>query len=124
MAQAQVGEVFVAKSHVQRVARAEVRKHRVTKEVLAGVIAHVRKEFDGKIAKLEARVSEVKFVGQWTEGRQYSRGNFVSHGGSVHHCNVDGTKSKPGHLRGLDVSSSPRPRWTRRQVRSNRDDAR
>ena len=95
MAQTQVGEVFVAKSHVQREECAEIRSE-CDEGSFEGVIAHIRKEFDGKIEKQEARVSEVKFVGQWTEGQQYCRGNFVSHGGFVHHCNVDGTISKPG----------------------------
>ena len=46
-------------------------------------------------AKLEDAVKEFAFKGQWTEGAQYRRGNFVSLGGQVYHANAD-TQSRPG----------------------------
>lgn len=32
----------------------------------------------------------------WKDGETYERGNFVTWGGSLFHCNESGTKSKPG----------------------------
>ena len=39
-------------------------------------------------------MSEFKYCGVWNDGT-YMRGNFVTHDGSVWHCNVD-TSTKPG----------------------------
>ena len=41
-----------------------------------------------RIADLETRMSEFQYCGVWHVGA-YKRGNFVSHDGSVWHCNVD-----------------------------------
>jgi hypothetical protein len=46
-------------------------------------------------AKLEEVTKELVFKGQWNENAQYRRGNFVSMGGQVYHCNAD-TTSRPG----------------------------
>ena len=47
-----------------------------------------------RIADLESRMSEFQYCGVWHDGA-YKRGNFVTHDGSVWHCNVD-TCEKPG----------------------------
>ena len=47
-----------------------------------------------RIADLETRMSEFQYCGVWHVGA-YKRGNFVTHDGSVWHCNVD-TCEKPG----------------------------
>jgi hypothetical protein len=39
--------------------------------------------------------SELVFKGQWNENAHYRRGNFVSMGGQIYHCNAD-TTSRPG----------------------------
>jgi hypothetical protein len=59
-----------------------------------------------KIAALEKRCAELesaqraesqlKFVGIWAQGAEYHRGNFATWGGSLFHCNVNGTRDKPG----------------------------
>src|SRR5262245_36862231 len=38
---------------------------------------------------------EFRFIGTWEENKQYKRGNFVSLGGQVYHCNI-GTTARPG----------------------------
>ena len=47
-----------------------------------------------RIEELETRVAEFRYCGVWHDGA-YKRGNFVTHDGSVWHCNVD-TCTKPG----------------------------
>ena len=47
-----------------------------------------------RIADLETRMSEFQYCGVWHVGA-YKRGNFVTHDGSVWHCNVDNCE-KPG----------------------------
>jgi hypothetical protein len=47
-----------------------------------------------RITDLENRMSEFQYCGVWHDGA-YKRGNFVTHDGSVWHCNAD-TRIKPG----------------------------
>ena len=47
-----------------------------------------------RIDELEAYTKEFTYRGVWHEGT-YRRGNFVTHDGSVWHCNAD-TVVKPG----------------------------
>jgi hypothetical protein len=54
-----------------------------------------------KVEKLEARVaaleaSGVKYRGVWQAAEEYRRGDMVTHGGSVFHCNAD-KRAKPGN---------------------------
>jgi hypothetical protein len=46
-------------------------------------------------AKLEEVTKELVFKGQWDESAHYRRGNFVSMGGQIYHCNAD-TIFRPG----------------------------
>ena len=48
-----------------------------------------------RIADLESRMSEFQYCGVWHDGA-YKRGNFVTHDGSLWHCDVDNTDAKPG----------------------------
>jgi hypothetical protein len=46
------------------------------------------------IEKLESEQREFRYCGVWGGG-PYKRGNFVTHQGSLWHCNLD-TENKPG----------------------------
>jgi hypothetical protein len=48
-----------------------------------------------RLAALEAQQAEFRYCGVWTGGREYRRGNFVTHNGGIWHCNED-TGEKPG----------------------------
>ena len=48
-----------------------------------------------RIEELENRISQFRYCGVWVDGARYERGNFVTHNGSVWHCDVD-TDAKPG----------------------------
>ena len=48
----------------------------------------------GKVVAPQAH--PLKYCDVWRADGDYRAGNFVSWGGSVWHCNVDGTKDKPG----------------------------
>ena len=47
-----------------------------------------------RLADLEFGMKEFRYVGVWATGK-YHRGNFVTHGGSLWHCNLD-TDRMPG----------------------------
>ncbi len=47
-----------------------------------------------RIEALEAGQKDFRYVGVWAHGT-YHRGNFVTHGGSLWHCNCD-TDRMPG----------------------------
>jgi hypothetical protein len=71
-------------------------------EMMGHVVAAIHQETDAKIAALEIKItrlqaamSEFKFVGQWQEHKSYKTGNFCSTGGQVWHANAD-TDSRPG----------------------------
>ena len=57
------------------------------------VTAEALKQRDAVIKRLEARVDELesrgnlKYCGVYKNGQMYYLGNFVTHGGSVWHCN-------------------------------------
>lgn len=54
---------------------------------------------EARIADLEARVAaaeQVKFLGTWNKYHDYSRGNFVSRGGSIWHCDIGCRDVEPG----------------------------
>jgi hypothetical protein len=72
---------------------------------------------EARIGKLEEALAEFKYRGHWQEGKEYRAGNFVSHGGAIHHCNSD-TSTKPGAngawtlavARGRDGKDAPEQR--------------
>jgi hypothetical protein len=70
-------------------------------QVMALVVRAIADETDAKLAGLEsklerfeAELAEFCYKGQWVEGTQYRRGNFVSLG-AIWHANYD-TQSRPG----------------------------
>ena len=70
-------------------------------EVMVLILSAIYRETDAKFAALESKLTrletaqqEFSYKGNWQEGKQYKRGNFVTLG-SVWHANVD-TRSKPG----------------------------
>ena len=69
----------------------------VRKELLPTIGRFVKAQvrpLQQRIEELETRMVEFQYCGVWHEGT-YKRGNFVTHDGSVWHCNVD-TCTKPG----------------------------
>jgi hypothetical protein len=64
-------------------------------EEIAEATGDVIEDVQLRIDALEARIAEFTFKGPWTEGQEYKKGNFVSHGGSLFVCEFD-TKTKPG----------------------------
>ena len=50
---------------------------------------------DRRLAALEQRTEGFKYCDVWQERRQYEVGNFVTHGGSLWHCNRP-TSRRPG----------------------------
>ena len=63
-------------------------------QAMGTLLREVEARLTAKIAALESAMSEFAYKGQWIEGKQYRRGNFVTLG-SVWHAAVD-TTSKPG----------------------------
>ena len=59
---------------------------------------HVAQEFAplrAKIMELETRIQNFTYCGVYESGRNYDRGNFCTHDGSMWHANC-ATASKPG----------------------------
>jgi hypothetical protein len=88
---------FVALSQVRTIVRDEVQKfsNDVLVPAIGQAIGEMAREAEAQFAaKLEGATKEFAYKGQWVDGTQYKRGNFVSMGGQVYHANVD-TRSRP-----------------------------
>ena len=88
----------VSTETVRAMVRAEIRKFAddVMAEAIGRCIGEMAREVEARfVAKLEEATKEFAYKGVWTENTTYRRGNFVSMGGQVYHCNAD-TKSRPG----------------------------
>jgi hypothetical protein len=96
MATAQVSESFVARSSIRATVRAEIKQYAddTLAEAIGMAIGRLMRERDAKIAALEAAMREFTFKGQWSEGREYKKGNFVTLG-AIWHANCD-TNARPG----------------------------
>ena len=57
-------------------------------------VAERVKPLEARIAEMEAKQNEFRYVGVWAVGK-YHEGNFVTHDGSLWHCNQE-TERKPG----------------------------
>ena len=58
------------------------------------------KPMEQRIAALEAKQGNFKYCGVWSEQQpEYQVGNFVTHQGSLWHCNCAGTMARPGTSR-------------------------
>jgi hypothetical protein len=71
------------------------------KNLLSSIGVYVRREIAAatdplrrRIAELESTQGEFRYCGVWGGG-PYKRGNFITHQGSLWHCNLD-TENKPG----------------------------
>jgi len=60
------------------------------------------KPFERSLAEMERTLQDLRaasehfgYRGVWHEGSEYERGNFVTHDGSLFHCNLR-TKNRPG----------------------------
>jgi hypothetical protein len=73
--------------------------HDILQKVLVRNIAHFVKEqiapLNEQIAELQQTLEQFGYVGQWTEGVEYKRGNFCTLGGSLWHCNATTSTSRP-----------------------------
>lgn len=58
-------------------------------------IDRVVKPLEARIAELEAKHSQLKYVGVWRPDREYQAGNFATHSGSLWHAE-ERTFSRPG----------------------------
>ena len=61
---------------------------------VAREVASLRSEFELRVKLLEQK-GALEYAGTFEPGRQYVRGNFVTHFGSLWHCN-GATKESPG----------------------------
>ena len=71
---------------------------------LRGWLAPTVKAIDGRLLGLDKRIDELerrldagpfKYLGPFTEGMEYAKGAFVTHQGSLWHCNYP-TRARPG----------------------------
>lgn len=53
---------------------------------------------DGKTRHVEFKVAAIQYRGIWTESENYDKGDVAVTGGCSYHCQVSGTKQKPGTL--------------------------
>ena len=77
---------------VRAIVRAEIRRFAddVLAEAIGKSIGMMARESELRFAaKLEETTKEFAYKGQWADGGQYKRGNFVSMGGQVYHANAD-----------------------------------
>lgn len=72
------------------------------KNLLSAIGRHVREQIEAATAPLQKQIDEMKeeaanfgYRGVWNDGSEYLKGNFVTHDGSLFHCNAT-TKNKPG----------------------------
>jgi hypothetical protein len=49
-----------------------------------------------ELKQAELVVRELRYAGVWTDRASYKRGNFVTHSGSLWHCNLDDVHTMPG----------------------------
>src|SRR5262245_33335989 len=49
-----------------------------------------------ELKQAEIKVREMRYAGVWTDRATYRQGNFVSHAGSMWHCNLDDVATMPG----------------------------
>lgn len=52
-------------------------------------------ELSARLANLEAHHADFKYMGTWQSGREYRKGNFCTHAGSIWHANEHNV-DKPG----------------------------
>jgi hypothetical protein len=70
--------------------------------LLAGIAPEIRKFVEAAVTPLQRRIAELEdrptlsYLGVYEQARQYTRGNFVTHDGSLWHCRADLTRARPG----------------------------
>ncbi len=70
--------------------------------LMAGMAPAIKKFVDAAVAPLQQRITELeerptlKYLGVYEQTRQYAKGNFVTHDGSLWHCRADVTRARPG----------------------------
>lgn len=93
-------ETFVARSVLRAIVRVEIDKFadNVLAKAIGTALGDMRREMETEFAKkLDDAVKEFAFKGQWSEGVQYRKGNFVSMGGQLFHCDYDCKDARPGN---------------------------
>jgi hypothetical protein len=66
----------------------------VGKFVAQRIVAFVG-PLNARVVELESKLANFRYAGVWSEGTRYQAGNFVTHDGSLFHCNLD-TTNRPG----------------------------
>ena len=69
--------------------------------IVGGIAPEVKKFVVEKFAELGTKIADLergqmKYLGVWQPGRAYTKGNVVTHDGSMFHCEYESTISKPG----------------------------
>ena len=64
-------------------------------EYVLPVVDKLARQIDTIAAALEEREKQLRYCGVYEAGRKYSKGNFVTDGGSLWHCDRE-TTTRPG----------------------------
>lgn len=86
----------------QRAAPHAQQKKVVTKRHLEFEVAAIIKAVGQVVAELTKRIDALEqrpplaYLGIWTEGTTYARGNFVTHAGAIWHSDIENNQTRPG----------------------------
>jgi hypothetical protein len=70
--------------------------------LIEGIALFVKDQVKEAVAPLKAKIAELealpklKYRGIWDDKTEYREGNFVTHHGSIWHCNARSTGRMPG----------------------------
>lgn len=69
----------------------------ITKGIGIALSPYIKRiaDLERRLAELEQQQKSIQYCGTWESGRKYEKGNFVTDGGSVWHCDRD-TTQRPG----------------------------
>jgi hypothetical protein len=76
---------------------------REKENLIQAIALFIKDQVKEAVAPLKARLAELealpklKYCGVWHPEGQYVEGNFVTHGGSLWHCNAKSTGRQPGN---------------------------
>jgi hypothetical protein len=75
---------------------AEVNADRLAEDIGKIIGQAIKQHVIPRIEALEAQQHELGYKGVWRDGNVYQRGNFVTDGGSLWHCDGEAVTSRPG----------------------------
>jgi hypothetical protein len=64
---------------------------------MCSATAHVRFRPKADMLEIDCANCQLRYMGVWNADQYYVLGNFVTHAGSLWHCNVQQTMARPGH---------------------------